>query len=223
MGCITLTYVVDYYNSDNTRKNYQVTKAAGYSDAYLMCCGFFVNVVISFMVYLDVTSLPHYTEDLWIPGASDLSLVKLCTAAALVAMTDWLFYLFHKALHEHFPRIHVLHHCCIHTSLSTNLCFEPLDVLAEFSAPGLFLKLCTLHVLNDSWTGVLATAIMGTYYGLSHDEWMNLQHAKHHRGCATGYFIYHNYFYGDSEKEAIKPLIPGLVKGNSPYPMEKKD
>ena len=218
IGLLMVSDCVDCWNSNNTQRNYQTAKDAGYSDWYLLLCFGFIRFGLGYMMVWDIMSLPDYTEDLWTPtiGDGDWSFSNLVKATTIVAMTDWVFYLGHKALHEHFPKIHMLHHCCIYTSLTTNIFFEPLDVLAEFTAPGIVVKLVSLYVFESSWICVLATSMMGTYYALTHDELLNLQHAKHHRGCATGYFIYRNYFYEDPTKEQVRKLIPGL------YPNQKK-
>ena len=212
LACLFCTNLVDYFNSDNTQKNYKIIKAAGYSDPYLIFCAFFSQVIIGVMVVFDLMSLPDYTEELWIPTKEHFSLEVFLKVGIIIAGTDWFFCLFHKILHEHFPKIHLLHHCCVYTSLTTNMFFEPLDVLMEFTAPGIFLKMASLVILKDSWVAVLAQALMGAYYALTHDEFLNLQHAKHHRGCATGYFIYRNYFYADSKKEQVRKIIPGFLK-----------
>lgn len=209
-----LVMAVDFLNSDNTQKNYKIAKAAGYSDGYLFFCAFFAFIILSYMTLYDITALPHYTNELWIPSREEFSLNLILTAAFLVAVSDWFFYVFHRLLHEYLPKVHLLHHCCVYSSLTTNAFFEPLDVMLEFAAPVLFMRLVALKLLDSSWALILGQAVLTTYYTLTHDEYLCFQHAKHHRGCATGYFIYNDYFYSDPKKEKVRTLIPGFSRLN---------
>jgi len=204
--------LIDHFNSDNSNKNYKIVKAAGFSDAYIAFCAIFGHVILSFLGTNDNMTLPHYSEDLWFPSKEDLSLKTICTGIALVFATDWSFYFVHRILHERFPKIHLLHHCCVFSSLTTNLYFEPLDIMLEFLGPIICIKMVSLYVFDSSWMVVMCTSILQTFYYLSHDEYLNLVHTKHHRGCAPAYFIYNNYFYDDPEKERIRKLIPNFSK-----------
>ena len=205
------THVTDGYNSDCFHKNYRIAKAAGYTDGYLAFCAFFVQIVLSASGHAAVLDLPHYSDAWQIPSLQEhFSIPTLLTVIALVAVSDWFFYSTHRLLHERFPKVHLLHHCCIYSSLSTNLFFEPLDILLEFMLPIMFLQFTAVRILGSSWTYILATSVLQTYYTLSHDEWLGWQHTRHHRTTSTGYFIYYPYFSNDPKREQIRKLIPKI-------------
>lgn len=52
----------------------------------------------------------------------------------------------------------------------------------------------------------LCLAITQTWYASGHDEWLAGRHLRHHRGVATGYFIYHQH-YTDNKEEQVRYLI----------------
>lgn len=128
----------------------------------------------------------------------------------MVLLTDTCFFAMHKILHERLARVHLLHHCCVYSSQATNLFFNPADLALEFTAPVVTIWLLCKYCFaddNSSWMFALSTAIVQAWYSSGHDEWLAGDHVKHHRGCATGYFIYINYFYDDSTKETVRHLI----------------
>ena len=148
---------------------------------------------------------------------------NILLAWSMVFATDILFFMVHKLLHERLPRIHKLHHCCVYSSQSTNLFFHPIDLAMEFTAPvvAVWIGCCCIPWFDSQlqyhppWIFALCSATMIGWYAAEHDEWLKFDHVKHHRGCATGYFIYNNYFYDDYSKEMVRFGISEFQKSKN--------
>jgi hypothetical protein len=48
----------------------------------------------------------------------------------------------------------------------------------------------SLGILNDPWLMAVSTGIATAWYGLGHDEYLNLHHVKHHRYINSDYTAY---------------------------------
>ena len=204
--------IIDSFISDNFSKNYKIMKKSGlseleiWSSALLTTFGFQIPTIL-ILKYV----FGHSNSD-WIvlSWEEHFSLHKILLSILSVWTTDCCFYYTHQLLHEKFPRIHLLHHCCVYSSMSTNAFFHPLDLVMEFTAPGTMVALISKHIFKDPWMYVLGSAIMLTWYALSHDELLRFDHVNHHRHCAPGYFIYHNVFYSYPKKEQVRYGISEL-------------
>ena len=85
----------------------------------------------------------------------------------------------------------------------------------EFSGPVLIIWGISKYVLEDPWIFALSLGILQGWYAWTHNEITNLPHVKHHRGCATGYFIYFNHFYANPSKEQVRVLIPPTISAGA--------
>lgn len=210
-----VAYAIDHCNSDNLGKNLEIMKKAGFSSWKVWS-----SAAITWLgaplgawgLLISMTSYNTQWESLTVGHFSPQNLV---TALLLVFSTDICFFAMHKLLHEQFPMIHRLHHCCVHSSLSTNLFFDPVDLAMEFSAPVAVLWTVSNFLLDDPWMFVLSLGLLQGWYALTHDEWLSLPHTTHHRNCATGYFIYFNYFYADPKREQVRKLVPVTMRTSS--------
>ena len=214
IGLTCLMAWIDHWNSDHTAKNLRIMKASGISQ--LEIWGSAAATVLGFQLpgmYLLMNFFEDsYDGNNWTrPNLEEhLTMVNILTATAMVASTDLTFFYCHRWLHTTVPRTHLLHHSCVHSSLSTNMFFHPLDLAAEFTAPVLFLfAVCQLQPLGGSgaWMFSLCLAVTQAWYASGHDEWLGGHHATHHKSCATGYFIYKQYQYMDHEEEQVRHLI----------------
>ena len=105
-----------------------------------------------------------------------------------------LFYFSHKLLHQTKigANLHLMHHCCIHTSRSTNLWFHPLDLLIEFFGPFTLNYLYWLYS-KDTFVLILVAGVMQAWYGGTHDENISNHHREHHHKINSDYPIYISY------------------------------
>lgn len=144
------------------------------------------------------------------PWAWPLSVLlpRLLVGVATALATDPVFFLFHKALHDYWPSLHLLHHCCIRSSLTTNLFFHPGDLALEFTAPIMSMWAVAVFVVGDPWVFAFGFALLWAWYTLSHDEWLGLQHARHHRHCGSNYFIYVNWWKDNVANDGVRALLP---------------
>ena len=205
-----ILHCIDVMNSDCFSKNYQIMKDTGLSDTEIWSSAFIAHFGLQIPIILMLKYvLRHNNHSDWIELSLEehFSPYKILLCFFTVWATDSLFFFMHKFLHEKLPRIHLLHHCCVYSSMSVNAFFHPLDIAMEFAAPATTVCLISLYVFQDPWTFVLSVIIMQNWYGLSHDEWIHLDHVNHHRHCAPGYFAYHNFFYSDPKTETVRCAI----------------
>lgn len=214
ISLIAIMFMIDAWNSDHTQKNFHVMKKAGISP--LEIWGSAATTILGFQVpgiLLMLYGMETYNPEWDIPTLKDhFSMSKLMLATAIVFSTDTAFWVMHRFLHEHTPRIHMLHHACVFSSQTTNLFFHPVDLACEFTAPVVMMYLITGILLNDPWMFALCSAITQAFYSSRHDEFLGGKHLAHHRGCATSYFIYIDYFYSDPKKEKVRHLVKPFQK-----------
>merc|ERR1712154_102947 len=101
---------------------------------------------------------------------------------------------FHKLLHSTKigSRIHLLHHCCVYTSMSTNMFFNPLDLMLESFGPAT-LNFIWFSITGDVFTLIVVGTIQQTWYAATHDENISNHHREHHRSLNSNYPIYVSY------------------------------
>lgn len=216
VGLSTIMYVVDYLNSDSFSKNYKIMKTSGLSEIEIWGSAIFMTLIFQVPGILLIQTFPDYSPDEWtmpnwqVHFAAD----KILAAAACVASTDGVFWLGHRLLHTSMARLHLLHHCCIYSSLSTSLFVHPLDLVFEFGAPTVWLFYACKYFFAEepAWMFSLCMAFTSAWYALGHDEFMGGHHVAHHRSCASGYFIYKMWFYTNTDEEQVRHLIKKPMK-----------
>jgi hypothetical protein len=215
-----VAYIIDHCNSDNLRNNLEIMKQAGFSPLKIWSSAAVTWLGTPLGAWVLLISMASYNPEWELLTVGHFSPQNLVTALLLVFSTDICFFAMHKLLHERFPMIHRLHHCCVHSSLCTNLFFDPADLAMEFSAPVAVIWAVSNFLFDDPWMFVLSLGILQGWYAMTHDEWLSLPHTKHHRDCATGYFIYFNYFYADPKREQVRKLVPFTVRRSSSRKVE---
>eukprot|EP01083_Nonionella_stella_P306071 1070376_1 len=112
-----LIFVIDFIVSDNPWKNIEIMKLNGLSSRYIAAISV-INLTLwnASLHYVYRVLLMDQTYEF----RFDLSLI--ITIVIVLAIGDYLFYIAHKLLHSTFygAQIHLMHHCCVYTSLSTN-------------------------------------------------------------------------------------------------------
>ena len=121
------------------------------------------------------------------------------------------FFLAHRELHQN-PRLaqfHVLHHCCLRSSNTTNLIFHPVDLTLEFSGPVAMLALSHVFLFQDRAVLLLSTFAVQLWYACDHDETCKLSHLYHHSAINNNFGIYAA--WTDRRRpDCVKALLPRL-------------
>eukprot|EP01083_Nonionella_stella_P171921 588411_1 len=188
---VSITIIaIDFIVSDNPWKNIQIMKLNGLTTRYIAAITV-INLALynASMCYVYTVLLVDQTYEY----RFDLSLI--ITIVIVLAIGDCLFYVAHKLLHctVYGAQIHLMHHCCVYTSLSTNIWFHPLDFLIEFYGPYTvsWLWYC---FSKDTFAFLVVSGIMVAWYAATHDEMFSfLPHHKHHRYVNCDYPIYVTY------------------------------
>eukprot|EP01084_Bolivina_argentea_P303847 524689_1 len=193
---------IDFVLSENPWKNVQIMRANGFTPTYILLVSVF-NV--SYFVYSYYSLFRVQLADTIITYRFDLSLI--ITTIVLLAISDFLFYLAHKLLHitDFGAKIHLMHHCCIFSSQTTNLWFHPLDLAIEFFGP--FALIYIWYCINgDVFEFIFITSILQAWYALSHDQNIHLPHYNHHKHNNSDYPIYISYKDPDPRNK-VKHLV----------------
>lgn len=207
--CMTvLVGLLDLNNSDNAWKNLEIMKQAGFSGVQLVCYGSYILSATPLAGWFLTTNMTNYNPGYEGVDFSYFSPTRVVLPAlVMVLLTDGCFFMMHRLLHEQFPRIHLLHHCCVYSSACTNIFFHPLDFAMEFTLPVSLLWFLSNYYCEYPWLFTISYS-MQSWYALTHDEWLGLPHTRHHLSCATGYFVYIQYCYADRDKERVRALVP---------------
>jgi len=126
-----------------------------------------------------------------------------------LSITEVLFATSHMMLH-YSPRcssLHIMHHCCLHPSWSTNLIFHPLDLTAEFSGPVIAVLALHQWVWKDFMTLFLSVLILHLWYALDHSANLGLPHTKHHSQLNTVFTIYIRQRCSGKRKDLVRQVI----------------
>mmetsp|Transcript_28737 Transcript_28737/g.39765 ORF Transcript_28737/g.39765 Transcript_28737/m.39765 type:complete len:243 (+) Transcript_28737:87-815(+) len=195
-----LFVALDFLVSDSASYNRKVLHLNGYNDLHLLF--FFLSTVV--IAYSGLyNSLSFYAQE--IDFHFDFSFVFWVFFN--MAMGEALFTFAHKQLHLHFPSLHYAHHCCLRSSYSTNFIFHPIDLMLEFSLPGV-VPILTYHFLFQSnWVLVFTIFLQSTWYSMDHDESLKLPHFSHHKYIDSSYNIYIK-----TKDRSQKDLVRKMVK-----------
>ena len=192
----------DFVISDRPWKNLEIMKRNGFTMTYIWTVSIINIAYFNFSAYY--TWRVMLREETLTPRF-DVSLVL--TVVIILVIGDYLFYAAHKWLHSTNigARLHLMHHCCIHTSLTTNTWFHPLDFLIEFFGP-FSLNLAWWHISGDTFAFMVTGSIMQTWYSMTHDENISNHHGDHHRLVNSDYPIYLSYNV-PNPKDKVKHMI----------------
>ena len=193
---------VDLMISDNAWKNIEIMKLNGFTTTYM------IAVYIINAIYGHATSYQLYRvtlKDEEVDFHFDLQLIIPVIIILLIG--DYFFYFSHKLLHstEFGAKLHLMHHCCIYTTLSTNAWFHPLDLLIEFWGPFSLNYLYWLYS-GDTFVLMVVGGIMTAWYSATHDERISNHHRDHHRLINSDYPIYISYNV-PNPKDKVKHMV----------------
>mmetsp|Transcript_64255 Transcript_64255/g.139876 ORF Transcript_64255/g.139876 Transcript_64255/m.139876 type:complete len:332 (+) Transcript_64255:173-1168(+) len=200
---------LDQLVSDATAANLTILRRNGYSSVFCfrtLCVttsSGLLNVILSIQFLApDATKEAHY----------DLRL--LAVVALNLALSDVAFFLAHRSLHrvQSMAWIHHMHHCCMYSSWTSGSMFHPVDLAIEFSGPILIAILSSLAVLKDPFSFVITVVAIGTWYGMDHEEWLNLPHCDHHKHIDSIYAIYSKAKLQSDKLNAKGDFVKNTVK-----------
>jgi sterol desaturase/sphingolipid hydroxylase (fatty acid hydroxylase superfamily) len=124
-------------------------------------------------------------------GWENYNLAVFAKVLINISITEYLFFLAHRALHQYWPRIHAMHHCCKKATSATNLIFHPVDLMLEFAGPAFSLLFLHFTVWKqDTFVLFLSYLFVQTYYAIDHNEWWPTYHYTHHSYVDSVYTIY---------------------------------
>lgn len=202
---LPITFVLtfaDFALSERPWKNVEIMKQNGLSGSYVAAVSIFNTI------YFDATIWYMYREQLKDTTMTvEFNMSLLLNVLLVLAVGDYLFYWSHKLLHStHWgSRIHLMHHCCIYTSSTTNIFFHPLDLTIEFFGPFALNYLWYTHTGNV-FQFLLISGIMETWYAQSHDEHWAGHHSNHHLHINSDYPIYVSYNHPNA-MDKVKNLV----------------
>jgi hypothetical protein len=141
-------------------------------------------------------------------------LAMLARFVVVVAASDVLFYYAHgRVLHNHLPSVHLLHHCCIFSSLSSNYIAVPIDAVIEFAAP--VATVCGLlgtpfvPLMHDPFGLVVILAYVLAHASWFHDYQLGMDHTLHHKYVGGEYFLFSDlHFWTWGQPKQRKPADP---------------
>lgn len=192
-----LLLLFDCFTSSNCGDAIKRARLAGYSDATITS---FVlsNLVSSQMIgYLIcmfvINDRSVFSWNLFGERLMTSPFVFVGAVVFNLFVTEAAFTLSHGWLHTIpvLQKFHVLHHCWLEPSYTTNLFFHPVDLILEFSGPAACL-LATHYLLWSQDDLILLTTYIAfqLWYMYDHDDTLNLYHVDHHRRCNSMYTIY---------------------------------
>jgi sterol desaturase/sphingolipid hydroxylase (fatty acid hydroxylase superfamily) len=93
-------------------------------------------------------------------------------ALAILALTEVSFTWGHSLMHKvpALAELHVMHHCCTHVSMLTNLLFNPLDIYLEFGGGSLVIYGGHFLVFRDQFLLLFTYTLFQLWYMYDHDE-----------------------------------------------------
>eukprot|EP00697_Spironema_sp_BW2_P016529 gnl/Spiro4/779_TR425_c0_g1_i1.p1 gnl/Spiro4/779_TR425_c0_g1~~gnl/Spiro4/779_TR425_c0_g1_i1.p1 ORF type:complete len:282 (-),score=101.43 gnl/Spiro4/779_TR425_c0_g1_i1:103-948(-) len=200
----TLAAVVDEYVYGTVRHCLRTTfKQHNFSAAYVIGC--MVNNLLNAPV---APLLCMYVFHRDVHAHFDLALVLRVSVA--YALADLSFYFLHRCMHRHAPAMHLLHHCCLQPTFTSNLVFAPHDFLAEFGVPvgvAMALLLTPLFGQYDPFAFFVASEMMFIHYTVDHDPLWGLAHYRHHTHVSSQYYVYYPGAIRRDALESIRPLL----------------
>lgn len=199
-----LTALVDVLGDRSVGKNLLELRRRGFSDLQtfltwegnLVSSQMFAFVIVRFIcVDAAVYSLSNFfLSPRWLLHTG----VNLVLSEALFTFSHYLLHTWHVL-----TPLHVMHHCCVHPSWTTNLIFHPLDLALEFSGPVTALIGMHFFVWQDQFSLLVSFVVLQLWYAYDHDNGINLYHVDHHRQINSLYAIYIN-IKGDPKKNILR-------------------
>ena len=199
--------VIDYFTSPLTARIVRNMNRGGFSNTVIATC-----VIINVLVYWVPCA-----ASLWMFGTPDNFSVDYGTifnVLLILCATDVYFTISHKILHQYLPGLHVMHHYCDYCSFTSNVLFHPVDLFVEFGVPLALVGVIGGMILQDTPTMVLAYAIAMPWYVLDHDQYLQLEHWRHHKYCSGHYSAYLPVGSFDP-LDGVKPLLRAKGQGKS--------
>mmetsp|Transcript_38966 Transcript_38966/g.54343 ORF Transcript_38966/g.54343 Transcript_38966/m.54343 type:complete len:234 (-) Transcript_38966:259-960(-) len=164
---------LDLIVSDSAWYNRKVLHLNGYTDFHL-CFFLFSSTVITFFAFYP---LGLYTQKL----NFHFDFPFIFWVFFNMSLGEIFFTLAHKQLYLHFPSLHHAHHCCLRSSFSSNIIFHPIDLMLEFSLPGLVPLFNYFYLFPSNWVLIFTVFCQTTWYSMVHDESLQLPHYFHHK------------------------------------------
>ena len=180
VNCII--YWLDYVLFPSTKKNFTNLRKNGFTATYVVGIMVFNALVVNILVGIIL-----YNVDI-----SEANVDAIWKLFINLALTEILFCGAHSILHctKCGARTHLMHHLCIESSWSTNIIFNPLDIVAEFLPPLTILLTMHYFVWKDGFTMYLSQLVMHIWYFFGHSATLKLPHFYHHAKCNQMYSIY---------------------------------
>jgi sterol desaturase/sphingolipid hydroxylase (fatty acid hydroxylase superfamily) len=203
--CVYMT-ILDGFVSNSFGKNIVILRKNGFSDFYIFCV--LLSSIIGTQTFGVI--LNNYTARISPDRFSAENLLTKFTFFAVfvnITLAEITFTIAHKFMHELLPEFHVMHHCCIYSTATTNLIFHPIDLILEFFGP-IVCTFITHFLFWDQNTTVLflSFTIIQFWYMMDHDEGLKLYHFYHHSHVNSVYSIYVK-IQSDPKKNLVKNLI----------------
>jgi hypothetical protein len=210
-GCVSNNWG---YNIVNLRK-------AGFDDrtiAFYFQFNLFSSQLLGYLVMTQLVADPAIftAQHIWTTWMNTEAVYLIGSFVAIVvnmAFGEATFYAAHKVLHESTLLVpfHVFHHCCTHSSWTTNLLFHPIDLALEFGGP--VFSCVALHY--GLWMPILGSVLARTvlwityliiqlWYAYDHDQCLKLWHVQHHTHCDRLYAIYTPFLKGRASDNLLK-------------------
>ena len=89
--------------------------------------------------------------------------------------------------------------------------FHPLDIFIEFGMPLLITGVLGGAILKDTPAMLLGYSAVMTWYVLDHDQYLQMEHWRHHKFCSGHYSSYLQHGGYDAH-DAVKPLFREKAK-----------
>ena len=197
--------LMDFMVSDAGYKNLQTISKHGTSYTTMM-----IYMSINFLIIqAQWIHVGHYVLDSVDHIDYYFDLPLLFKIIITMGLGDIYFFWVHKTLHvtKFGASLHKIHHCCFYPSLSTNLMFNPVDTMIEFTGPNSVL-LISYFILNDAAFLVVCGCIILCWYAYNHDENFKSIHYYHHIHCDGQYPVYTKWKV-TKQKDCVKQIIRG--------------
>ena len=189
------TVAADGLVSNSFGANVRTLRANGFTDARVAATMAFNFSLSQTLGWFLTTHLCHnFLHGLgpWaLPWTAASVGAVVAKVAVNLAISELTFTAAHHALHAYLPEVHLMHHCCRSSSMSTNAIFHPVDLLFEFAGTGASTVLIHLLVWEtDEAVLFLSYLTVLIWYNMEHDEYLKMHHHTHHASIDAVYTIY---------------------------------
>jgi sterol desaturase/sphingolipid hydroxylase (fatty acid hydroxylase superfamily) len=191
--------VADLSTFEHSWKNFQILKANGYT----------ASSVLGYMLASYVLAIPTtlvMTRTLINDVQPYFNILLFTRIMMLLVLSEIGFSIGHIFLHSFIPKLHKLHHCCVHSSYLTNFIFHPVDIIMEFGTPIMIMLFTNAILIKDDFATLASITILITWYALDHDVFIHSHHARHHKVISRYYNAYLN-LRGDFVQDNVRKLI----------------